>query len=130
MKDINSTSHSGSTGLTASITVLYFAAAQMETQLFSEEIPLSDIAPSPPDSTSLSPPQSPHLADLTAALVARHPNTRLASVLESSAWSLNEEMVPDDADGENTGDPNEINVGNVVLKAGDVVAVIPPVSGG
>lgn len=130
MNNINSTSNSGPTGHIASITVLYFAAAQTETQLFSEEIPLSVIAPLSSDLMSSLAPRSPHLSDLAATLVARYPHTKLASVLESSAWSLNEEMVPDDADGESMGAPNEMNVRNVVLKAGDVVAVIPPVSGG
>lgn len=111
--------------------MLYFAGAQTETKLFSEDIPLTAFPPhyppiqhasganvEPPDTTQTQ--IGPKLSDLGAVLISRHPNTKLAEVLESSAWSVNEEMVPDD--------PNEIVA--VRLNAGDVVAVIPPVSGG
>lgn len=102
------------------ITVLYFAAAQTETNLFSEAIPLpitssgSGSTNSETDSKAGGFP----LADLAALLSARHRATELESVLETCAWSLNEEMVPEE------------DVASVRLKAGDVVAVIPPVSGG
>ena len=110
--------------------MLYFAAAQTEAKRFSENIPLSafssqsqsqDVNGADLGSPSTSTTQDgPTLSDLGAILVSRHPSTKLAQVLESSAWSLNEEMVSDD--------PDEIVA--VRLKAGDVVAVIPPVSGG
>lgn len=122
-------------GGSESITVLYFAAAQMETGLFSEDIPLIDFSsspylPTPPqrqnaggsngNNTSTTAPVTPRLSDVGAVLISRHPGTKLAEVLESSTWSLNEEMVPDD--------PGEI--ASIQLKAGDAIAVIPPVSGG
>lgn len=43
----------------------------------------------------------------------------MKNILESSAWSLNEEMLETD----------DLEEGGA-LKDGDVVAVIPPVSGG
>lgn len=125
------------------ITVLYFAAAHTETGLFSETIPLLDIPNDPisASSTTFSPlsasidqsttasamqsdkatngiPTGPSLIDLGQVLISRYPDTKLASVLAMSAWSVNEEMVPDQESG------------NAILKAGDVVAIIPPVSGG
>lgn len=132
--------------ISASITILYFAAAQTEAGLFSEVVPLSSVRG---DESKLSDSLNPHslaeeavaqtitgydtsglrsghdsneprLSDLGATLVALHPNTKLGTVLESSAWSVNEEMVPNDSN----------DVASIRLKAGDVIAVIPPVSGG
>ena len=56
------------------------------------------------------------LKDLAALLAARHPKTRLGSVLEGSSWAVDAEMVDDPA--------------RVVLRGGEEVAVICPVSGG
>jgi molybdopterin converting factor small subunit len=120
-------------GTSGSITVLYFAAAQTETGLFSEDIPLTAFSPHASSPTqrqnagelngkdiSTAAQAAPRLSDLGTILISRHPSTKLAEVLESSAWSVNEEMVSDDPD----------EIAPIRLKAGDVVAVIPPVSGG
>ena len=56
------------------------------------------------------------LEDLAALLAARHPRTALGAVLAQSSWAVDAEMV-DDAAG-------------VVLRGGEEVAVICPVSGG
>jgi len=95
----------------ALITVLYFAAAQTATGIFSELIPI-------PLSDPSSGPAGIRLSDLPAMLVSRHPGTNLESVLSTSAWSVNAEMV--DAE----------DVGGVLLRGGEEVAVICPVSGG
>ncbi|TFK40307.1 hypothetical protein BDQ12DRAFT_680707 [Crucibulum laeve] len=86
----------------SSITVLYFAAASTATGL-TEEIVLI-----PSNGLPLS-----SLGDL---LISRHLGTDLANVLQSSQWSVDAEMV-DEPD-------------SVVLKGGEEVAVICPVSGG
>ncbi|CDO72468.1 hypothetical protein BN946_scf184980.g9 [Trametes cinnabarina] len=56
------------------------------------------------------------LSALADVLVARHPGTGLREILAQSQWAVDEEMVDDPA--------------NVVLKGGEEVAVICPVSGG
>jgi len=84
------------------ITVLYFAAASSATNLSSERIPLST--------------EPLRLSQLGEVLVAKHPNTNLREVLKTSQWSVEAEMVENPED--------------VLLKAGDEVAVICPVSGG
>ncbi|KAI9000580.1 hypothetical protein BD414DRAFT_405773 [Trametes punicea] len=89
---------------TPTITVLYFAAASTATGLTSEEVPL----PTSSDSSFCT-----ALADV---LVARHPGTNLRDVLAQSQWAVNEEMVDDPS--------------KVILKGGEEVAVICPVSGG
>lgn len=127
----------------ATITVLYFAAAQTATRgRYSDSITLSSLITfhnnhnSIPISSSFDPARSSEeeearvpLSLLAAYIISLYPSPStppstsqpsLAQVLESSAWSVNEEMIPKD-------DSEE---GNVMLKAGDVVAVIPPVSGG
>lgn len=86
------------------ITVLYFAAASTATKLTSETIPL-------PHST-----EPFKLSSLSALLVSRHPGTGLEKILDSSQWSVEAEMVDDPE--------------TVVLKGGEEVAVICPVSGG
>lgn len=90
--------------LAIQITLLYFASARTALSLSSEQIPL------PSSSFALS-----SLGDL---LLQRHPEAaqELKAVLVKSAWSVNEEIVFD---------PEEC-----ILQNGDVVAVIPPVSGG
>lgn len=87
------------------ITVLYFAAASTATGLTSQTISLP---PNPSHQFRLS-----ALGDL---LVSLHPNKRLDKILQSSKWSVDAEMVDD---------PQE-----VILKGGEEVAVICPVSGG
>ncbi|KAI0749581.1 hypothetical protein C8Q80DRAFT_1162753 [Daedaleopsis nitida] len=88
----------------ASITVLYFAAASTATGLTTEEVEL------PGTESSLL------LSELASVLVARHPKTSLGAVLEKSSWAVDAEMVEDPA--------------AVVLRGGEEVAVICPVSGG
>lgn len=56
------------------------------------------------------------LSALADVLAARHPGTRLGEVLAQSQWAVNEEMVEDPM--------------RIVLKGGEEVAVICPVSGG
>ncbi|PCH42258.1 hypothetical protein WOLCODRAFT_137796 [Wolfiporia cocos MD-104 SS10] len=88
------------------ITVLYFAAAATATGCTTECITLP---------TLLETPGFP-LTDLPALLAERHPDTGLAAVLAQSRWAVNEEMVDDPA--------------KVLLRGGEEVAVICPVSGG
>ena len=88
---------------TSEITVLYFAAAATATRLDSERIAINAESGLP-------------LSSLPALLASRHPNKDLDQILATSQWSVNEEMVDD--------------VSAVVLKGGEEVAVICPVSGG
>lgn len=85
------------------VTVLYFAAASTATGLTEETVVLPSSKPLP-------------LVSLGNLLQDRHPGKGLDKILESSQWSVDAEMVDD---------PN-----NVVLKGGEEVAVICPVSGG
>lgn len=85
-----------------SITVLYFAAAYTATGLQSERVEI--------------PPEGLPLLSLSAELVRRHPDVGLNGVLATSQWSVDAAMV-DDPD-------------TLVLKGGEEVAVICPVSGG
>jgi len=84
------------------ITVLYFAAAMTATRRTSESFALPD------DGLKLS--------DLAKLIVSRHPNTGIDRVLEQSRWSVGTELVHD--------------LGSLVLRGGEEVAIIPPVSGG
>ena len=84
------------------ITVLYFAGASTATGRTTESVPLPSA-------------QFP-LSEIGALLAARHPHTKLGAVLAQSSWAVNEEMVDD---------PRA-----VVLRGGEEVAVICPVSGG
>lgn len=84
----------------------WYIAARTETGIHKELVPI------PPDSTGV--PLS-RLADL---LVNRHSETKLREVLEISSWSVDEEMVDED------------QVQHIVLKGGEEVGVICPVSGG
>ncbi|OSD06317.1 hypothetical protein PYCCODRAFT_1464276 [Trametes coccinea BRFM310] len=86
------------------ITVLYFAAASTATGLTTEAVPLQDPSRGLP------------LSQLSDVLAARHPGTNLREVLAQSQWAVDEEMVDDPA--------------RVVLKGGEEVAVVCPVSGG
>lgn len=84
------------------ITVLYFAAASTATGLTSEDV--------------LIPEDGLKLQELTDLLVSRHPDTRLKEIIDTSQWCVNLEMVDNPED--------------VLLKGGEEVAVICPVSGG
>lgn len=86
---------------TREITVLYFAAASTATNMTSEKVQI---------------PESFFLSSLAELLAKHHPNTILGEILESSQWSVDEEMVDDPR--------------TVELKGGEEVAVICPVSGG
>jgi len=83
------------------ITVLYFAAALSATGMSQEEIPI-------PNDIEFK------LSDLPQLLISLHPN--LGEILKTSRWSVNLEM-EDDPD-------------LVILKGGEEVGVICPVSGG
>lgn len=89
------------------ITVLYFAAASTATGKSFELIEL------PIESNSGFP-----LSQLSSLLEAQYPNTDIAKVLKTSRWSVDAEMVEEEAEG------------RVFLKGGEEVAVICPVSGG
>lgn len=116
-----------STSSRPAITVLYFAAASTETGLTSERVPLPAscayriaLVPSLSPNVPLTPvsagPDGLPLSALADVLTARHPGTHLGEVLAQSQWAVDEEMVEDPA--------------RVVLKGGEEVAVICPVSGG
>ena len=86
------------------ITLLYFAAASTATGRTMEKLSL---------------PASPapfRLSALGTLLIDRYPDTNIGKVLQGSQWSVDAEMVDD---------PEEF-----VLKGGEEVAVICPVSGG
>lgn len=86
------------------ITVLYFASARTAVDKHEERLELDA--------------QQCTVADLNQVLLDRYSGTSngLAGVLKKSAWSLNEELVYDTR--------------ATALSDGDVVAVLPPVSGG
>jgi molybdopterin converting factor small subunit len=94
---------SSSSTTTTTITILYFASASTATGKTTEKLAIP--------STGLPLPSLPSL------LLSHYPNnTSLPQVLSSSQWSINAEMIDDPS--------------YVILKGGDEVAVIPPVSGG
>lgn len=84
------------------ITVLYFAAASTALGITSEQVPL--------------PPGGLKLSNLSQELASRHPDVDLAPILGTSQWSVDCEMVDDPE--------------TVVLKGGEEIGVICPVSGG
>jgi molybdopterin converting factor small subunit len=88
--------------MTIKVTVLYFASAQSATGLTSEEVELPFEEKGFP------------LSKLGGVLCARHPETGLDKVLETSQWSINAEMVMAEA----------------YLTGGEELAVICPVSAG
>ena len=96
------TSSSASTHKMGKITVLYFAAATTVLGLTSETFVLPD--------------GGLKLSDLAKLIASRHPNAGIDRVLQQSRWSVDTELIylPD----------------SVVLRGGEEVAVIPPVSGG
>lgn len=89
--------------------MLYFASARTALDVQSEKITLSR----PHDGTPIT------LAVLIKYLLASHKDraSELQAVIDKSAWSVNEEIVLDEQTA-------------CVLQSGDVVAIIPPVSGG
>ena len=96
--------------MSRSITVLYFASIRTHLSIESETFPQST-------STTL-------LSHLKAEIIARHPDDKTKQILSGCMWSVGDEMVGDD-DEEVSGETADVEV-----KAGEVVAVIPPVSGG
>ncbi|KAJ7049701.1 hypothetical protein C8F01DRAFT_725614 [Mycena amicta] len=89
--------------MSVEIRVLYFAAASTATRLNEELVPIPENLP---------------LSALGAILIERHRQVtnELGKILEGSQWSVDAEMVED---------PEA-----VVLRGGEEVAVICPVSGG
>ena len=85
------------------IKVLYFAAASTEAGTDSEIITLPSLDPF-------------YLSSLTQLLISKHPNSKLESVLQTSQWAVNLEMIDEPE--------------SYILKGGEEVAVICPVSGG
>ncbi|GAA6011664.1 hypothetical protein JCM10207_004200 [Rhodosporidiobolus poonsookiae] len=94
----------------AQITLLYFAG--IRTSLAGE--PDSQLVPLPPIPAPFPLSQLRHYLCTTV----HAGNDEFARVLERSAWSVDEEMV------------DEEDEGKVVLKGGETVCPIPPVSGG
>ena len=86
------------------ITILYFAAALTATGLGSECITLP--------STEFK------LSDLSSFLTGRYPETNLEKILRTSRWAVDAEMVEEEEESD------------FLLKDGQEVAVICPVSGG
>ncbi|KAI0368744.1 hypothetical protein BV20DRAFT_947474 [Pilatotrama ljubarskyi] len=111
-----STTTAASSSPTRTITVLYFAAASTATGLTTEQVPLPSTPPPPAENDGNDDSASFPLTALADVLAARHPGTDLRQVLEQSQWAVSEEMVDDPA--------------RVVLRGGEEVAVICPVSGG
>lgn len=88
--------------------MLYFASARTTLNKSNESLSL--------------PSSSFPIAKLKTYLLEKYDgNEELKKVLNKSALSLNEEIVYDEDDAA---------AGEVLLKEGDVVAIIPPVSGG
>jgi molybdopterin synthase sulfur carrier subunit len=127
------TSIPGSKLPTITIKVLYFAAASTETGLSEEivELPVSDasasvgndpVSKSGPDTDTTTNAREADvgfpLSALGAFLTFRHKDTKLGEVLRSSNWSVGDDMVGED------------EVGTWMLKGGEDVGVICPVSGG
>lgn len=98
------------------ITLLYFATASTATRLTSElvELPTIPLASTSSETESGGFP----LSRLAPLLEARHAGTDLGKVLKMSRWSVDAEMVDEGTEDE------------VLLKGGEEVAVICPVSGG
>lgn len=94
------------------ITILYFASIRtyLGTERESVALPLNPTT------------HKSRLMDLPAAVARLHPSDpeKLARILEGCMWCVDEEMV----------DLDDVEEGGRVLKGGEVVAVIPPVSGG
>ncbi|KAJ7593001.1 hypothetical protein C8J56DRAFT_779400 [Mycena floridula] len=84
------------------VTVLYFAAASTATGRSEEKITI-------PDEGLL-------LSSLKDVLSARYPDSNLKKVLATSKWSVDVEMVEDPS--------------SVLLRGGEEIGVICPVSGG
>lgn len=83
--------------------MLYFASAKDATGMTSEEIALPDTA------------ETMSISDLFDTLETKHPKLKQKKILSSVAVAVNLEYV---------------ELGDGKVKAGDEVAIIPPVSGG
>lgn len=97
------------------VTVLYFASVRTHLNLEKEEIPFEHLRD--PDPTASS--RSHHLTNLGAvkdAITHLHEGAALKQMLERCMWSVNDTMVDEESEQD--------------IKPGDIVAVIPPVSGG
>ncbi|KAJ9096764.1 hypothetical protein QFC21_005034 [Naganishia friedmannii] len=94
----------------STITILYFASIRTHLDLERETVPL----PLQPPSSSTT------LADLPRIIYQLHPSEKTKQILQGCMWSVDEEMVDleDEAEGKR------------VLRGGETVGVIPPVSGG
>lgn len=94
-----------------SITILYFASIRTCLGIERESIALP-----------LTPHDESRIADLPSAVARLHPENadKLGKILEGCMWSVNEEMV----------DLEDAEESSKVLQGGEVVAIIPPVSGG
>lgn len=92
-----------------SITILYFASIRTHLSLERETIDL------PLDTAGTS-----CISDLPAAVYRLHPSDKTKQILQGCMWSVDEEMV----------DLEDEEEGKQMLKGGETVAVIPPVSGG
>lgn len=90
--------------------MLYFAAASTATGRTEETVSI------PVASSTIS---QVTLKQLKEHLCAKYKETKLPAVLDGSQWSIDAEMVDE-----------EKELGEVVLKGGEEVAVICPVSGG
>ncbi|KAJ9105539.1 hypothetical protein QFC19_003521 [Naganishia cerealis] len=95
----------------ASITILYFASIRTHLNLERETVPL----PLPGSSQSTS-----TISDLPQAIHRLHPSDKVKQILQGCMWSVDEDMV----------DLEDEEEGKRILKGGETVAVIPPVSGG
>ena len=103
--------------ITITITVLYFAAASTATGTPRETVELPILLPPDSSTPSISTVQAGFpLSALADFLSRRYPGRRLDEVLETSRWSVDAEMVE--------------RVEEVMLRGGEEVAVICPVSGG
>jgi len=96
------------------ITVLYFGAAYTATGLHTEiiELPQTEFQQDGEEGTTGFP-----ISKLRNLLNDRHKASGLREVLETSKWSVNLEMIYTEEDA-------------VILRGGEEVAIIPPVSGG
>ena len=87
----------------STVTVLYFAAATTALNRTSEEFTIPD--------------EGLKLSDLAKLITSRHPLSGIDNVLKRSRWSVDAELI-------------DLLPDSVVLRGGEEVAIIPPVSGG
>jgi len=96
------------TTLPKTFKVLYFASAKDATGMSSETLPFQPIVE---DEPSIS------ITELFQMLEARHPTLKKKRILKSVAVAVNLEYA-------------DMDIDDGQIKAGDEVAIIPPVSGG